>query len=115
MFHFSLHQQSCGTEEKRTTQPTTGTSLLFDGSCPFATAVLLLMNARGWGNPVSCLFKAEMLFGKHLGTQEEQEKRSWFSSSVSWGLREEPPCGTMANLAHGMDWFSEQGGQGSAQ
>lgn len=56
-----------------------------------------------------------MLFGKHLGTQKEQEKRSWFSSSVSWGLKEETRCGTMANLAHGMDRFNEQGGQGSAK
>lgn len=73
------------------------------------------MNVRGWDNPDSYLFKAEVLFGGHLGTQEEQEKRSWFSSSVSWRLREEPLCGTMANLAHGMDRLSEQGGWGSAE
>ena len=71
MFHFSLHQQTCGTEEKRTTHPTTGTLLLFDGSCPFATAVLLLMNARGWGNPVSWGDAVWQTLGHSGGTGEK--------------------------------------------
>jgi len=73
------------------------------------------MKARGWGDPVSCLLKVEMLSGEHSGTQEEEEKRSWFSSSVCWGLRDRLPGGTTANLAHGMDWFSEQGGCGRTE
>lgn len=57
----------------------------FDDSCPFAHECTRL------GNPGSYLFEVETLFGT-----EEQKKRARFSSSVSWGLREEPPWGTVA-------------------